>query len=43
MIDCIINILGDILDFFLDFWINKIINRKKRKLTESNKALLEGK
>ena len=31
MIDFVINIFGDIADFFVDLWINKIVRRKRRK------------
>ena len=31
MIDFIINMFGEIADFFVDLWINKIAHGKKKK------------
>ena len=31
MIDFVINIIGDIADFFIDLWLNKTVKRKKKK------------
>jgi hypothetical protein len=39
MIDFIIEIFMDIADFFLEFWLNKIVGRfKKKKRQDSDKA-----
>ena len=39
MIDFIIEIFMDIADFFLEFWLNKIVGRfKKKKRNDSDKA-----
>lgn len=40
MFDFIIEMLADIADFFLDLWLNKILNRKgTKKQMESREEL----
>ena len=31
MFDFIINMIADIIEIFVDLWVNKVINRKKKK------------
>ena len=38
MFDFIIEMIADITEMFVDLWVNKVINRKKKSNINSNNA-----